>query len=97
MLKISSDAADVLRQARQEASIPDSYGLRVFAERTTDSGADIGLGFAPAPEEGDDVVEEEGLTLFVANEVAGPLSEAVLDARQGEQGATLVLRPKQES
>lgn len=97
MLKISSDAADVLREARQQASIPETYGLRVFAERTTDSGADIGLGFAPGPDEGDEVVEQEGLTVFVANEVAGPLSEAVLDARQGDQGATLVLRPKQES
>ncbi|MGH2451088.1 MAG: hypothetical protein ACRDGE_07440 [Candidatus Limnocylindria bacterium] len=96
MLRISSDAADVLRQTREQAAIPDTYGLRIFAERATDSGADIALGFAPAPDEGDLVSEQEGLTIFVASEVAEPLSEAVLDARQADDGKTLVLRPARE-
>lgn len=91
MLKLSRDAARILSDARTEASVPGSYGLRIFAEPTAD-GSNLAVAFAPGPERGDQVTEQDGMPVFVAPDVAKPLDDAVLDVEQTDTGVSLVIK-----
>jgi Fe-S cluster assembly iron-binding protein IscA len=99
VLNMTSDAAQLLREARNAAEVPDNYGVRVFAEQDAAKGVSIGLGFAEEPFPGDEVSEQEGMRLFIAKEVAEPLAATTIDAakEEGEGEARLVLRPSEEA
>jgi Fe-S cluster assembly iron-binding protein IscA len=98
MVQITSSAAEILQQQRDEQSIPDAYGVRLYAAKGADNDRfGIAMGFALDPAEGDEVTEEHGTRLFVAREVAGVLADARLDAASdtadtGEGSPRLVLR-----
>src|SRR5688572_25689425 len=73
VLQITHDAAQLLTELRRGQDLPEDHGLRVFAESNeAESEITIGLGFADAPVQGDQVTEQEGLKLFVAPELAEP-------------------------
>jgi Fe-S cluster assembly iron-binding protein IscA len=97
VLNMTSDAAALLKEARNAAEVPDEYGVRIFAEQNTETGVSIGLGFAEAPFPGDEISEQEGVRLFVAQEVAGPLASTTIDAAKDDGEARLVLRPSEEN
>lgn len=99
MLHITHAAAELLTELRREQDLPDDTGLRVFAETAEQSGeVTIGLGFTNAPAAGDQVTEQEGLKVFVAPEVAAPLTDATIDVTPASDGASrLVFRPQSES
>jgi Fe-S cluster assembly iron-binding protein IscA len=96
VLNMTSDAAALLREARSAAEVPDSFGVRVFAEQDAASGVSIGLGFAEEPFPGDQVSEQEGMRLFIAKEVAEPLSSTTIDASKDDGEPRLLLRPSGE-
>src|SRR2546423_14416536 len=79
MLQLTHDAATELADARRAQGLPDTCGIRVFGEPQAGDELAIGLTFAEVPAEDDEVTEREGTRLFVAPEVAAPLSSAALD------------------
>jgi len=99
VLQITHDAAQLLTELRRGQDLPEDHGLRVFAESTQPEGEiTIGLGFADAPAQGDQVTEQEGLKLFVAPELAEPLTDAAIDVTKADDGASrLVFRPQAET
>src|SRR5919202_1008510 len=96
MLKLSRDAAKILTDARSEADVPTNYGLRIFAEPGVD-GSNLAIAFAPGPESGDEVSEQDGLPVFVARDVAEPLDDAVLDVERTDTGVSLVIKMEEEA
>lgn len=98
MLQITHAAAELLAEVRREQDVPDDHGLRVFAETSDADEVSIGLGFTDTPAEGDQVTEQEGMKVFVAQEVAAPLTDAAIDVTPATNGATrLVFRPQSEA
>ena len=98
MLQITHAAAELLAEVRREQDVPDDHGLRVFAETSNADEVSIGLGFTDTPAEGDQVTDQEGMKVFVAQEVAAPLTDAAIDVTPANNGATrLVFRPQSEA
>ena len=95
MLQITHGAAALLTELRDGQDVPDTYGVRVFAESTEPGEVTIGLGFADAPAAGDQITEQDGLKVFVAQELATPLQDAAIDV-EGDNGdaSRLVFRPQ---
>jgi Fe-S cluster assembly iron-binding protein IscA len=93
MLQMTSAAAAVVKSARERQDISEHYGLRVALKR---SGRDAGihLRFANDPLDGDQVIEIDGLRVFVADELAEALDRQLIDARSDTNGngSGLVLR-----
>lgn len=96
MLQLSDTAADALRQVRDDQDVPEGYGVRVATQPGPDGQPGLAVGFAEGPAEGDEVTEQSGTELYIAEEVAGPLAESVLDLEDTDQGAQLVVKPQQE-
>lgn len=96
MLELSQTAAEALDQARDEQDVPEDYGVRVSAQPGPDGQTGLAVGFAEAPAEGDEVSEQAGTQLFVAEELTGPLAESVIDMQETERGAQLVVKPQDE-
>lgn len=93
MLQMTDRAADLLRNLRSEANLPEEAGIRVFSEAAESGQPTLSLGFAPDPAPGDQVAEHEGLRLFVAPELAEPLADAVMDVVAENGESQLVFRP----
>jgi iron-sulfur cluster assembly protein len=92
MLTITAQAAAVLVENRRSAGVPDTYGVRIFAAIPPGGGArGVAVAFVPAAEPGDEVIEQAGVTAFVAEEVTSVLDEAVLDASPVDGGEELVI------
>jgi Fe-S cluster assembly iron-binding protein IscA len=94
MLQVTDRAATVLKQARSRQGVPDNFGLRVKPPVSDESG--IQFEFTAGPATDDEVGETSGLRLFVAPEVADPLAEQVIDARNSPSGSSLVLRDQSD-
>ena len=92
MLKLSTQAAALLEKARESQGVPEHFGVRVYGEAAPQGGTSIGIAFTETPEQGDEVGEQEGTNVFVAPEVAEPLSEALLDAEESPEGVRLTLK-----
>ncbi|MDZ7677674.1 MAG: hypothetical protein U5K29_03880 [Acidimicrobiales bacterium] len=102
MLQCTQAAAATLDQVREEQGLPENYGLRVFPAESEQGQVTLGLGFAEAPGEGDQVAETHGTKLFVAPEIAEELSEMALDiqpdpTQDGNAEPQLVLRRAEEA
>jgi iron-sulfur cluster assembly protein len=82
VLCISEDAAAAIRGIVGASGVPEGAGLRITREVNTDSGGeprtDLRLSLVAAPEEGDEVLEEE--RVFVDPGAADLLDDKLLDA-----------------
>ncbi|HEX7172126.1 MAG TPA: hypothetical protein VF365_05895 [Candidatus Limnocylindria bacterium] len=96
MLEITRGAAALLTELRQGQDVPEDYGLRVFPETNQPGEVTIGLGFTDQPASGDQVAEQEGMKVFVAQELAAPLEDAAIDVTQANGTPQLIFRPKGE-
>ncbi len=94
MLEITHGAAALLTELRKGQDVPEDYGLRVFPETAQPGEVTIGLGFTDQPAAGDQVAEQEGMKVFVAQELAAPLEDAAIDVTQQDGDSRLVFRPK---
>lgn len=90
-MQLTQAAARQVTSAREAQGVPDTFGLRVFGEPQPSGGTALGLAFVEVPAEDDEVTEQQGLRVFVAPEVVGPLASAALDVEETPQGAKLVL------
>jgi Fe-S cluster assembly iron-binding protein IscA len=91
MLQVTARAATLLKQERSQRGVPESFGLRI-AQSESDSRSPVHLEFTEGPAPGDEVSETNGLLLFVASEIADPLTEQAIDTKEGDDGANLVIR-----
>jgi Fe-S cluster assembly iron-binding protein IscA len=92
MLKVSNEAAYVLKAAREGVTTPTA-GLRIKRAANPHDGFDgFRIGFQQDPEPTDQIFEQDGLPVFVAAEVADELSDRTLDVDATSHGAELVFR-----
>lgn len=90
MLEITKAAVDHLRKLRKEKGLDDSMGVRFVG-----SEGRLGLRFRKEPDKNDQVVSQEGLSIYVAPEVAEKFEASIVDARtQGTRRALVLRRPK---
>ncbi|MGH9035150.1 MAG: Fe-S cluster assembly protein HesB [Acidimicrobiia bacterium] len=87
---MTTTAATTLAAARAENGLPEHFGVRISAASANSSQAAFQFGFVEEPLAGDQVTETEGTRVFVAEEVAAPLDDAVLDV---EDTGRLILTP----
>jgi Fe-S cluster assembly iron-binding protein IscA len=93
VLQVTESAVSVLREARTAQQVPESYGLRVFAQPDESGQPALALAFAEQPVEGDQVSEQAGTEVYVAPELAEPLADHLLDTEQTPEGVALTLVP----
>jgi Fe-S cluster assembly iron-binding protein IscA len=96
VLQVSESAVSVLREARAAQEVPDTFGVRVFAQADETGQAALALAFADEPAEGDQVTEQDGTEIYVASELAEPLAESRLDVEQTPEGPQLALVPQND-
>ncbi len=93
MLHMTDRAADLLRNLRNEAQLPESAGVRIYSETAPTGEPTLSIGFTPDPMPTDQVSDHEGLRLFVAPEIAEPLAGAVMDVVADDGESQLIFRP----
>lgn len=89
-ITITEKAAKEVRQIRSENSIPETFGLRVGVKGGGCSGLTYTLGFDADAKEGDTVIEEHGIRLFVDGKSLFYLMGTELDFSNGLNGKGFV-------
>ena len=77
MLTITTEAADAIKEIATANDLPEGSGLRITAEEDGDE-VSIELDFAERPETGDDVVESDGVRVFLDGTASEVLSDVEL-------------------
>lgn len=92
MFKVTSSAASTLSSVRAASGVPESYGARFALAGAGDPGGGrLSVAFVEQPVAGDTVVEQDGLSVYVAPEVAQALPDGTLDAKPVDGETKLVL------
>ena len=89
-IRITEKAAGEVQNIMKENSIPDGYGLRVGVKGGGCSGLTYTLGFDAEAKEGDTVIEQNGVKLFVDGKSLFYLSGTELDFTSGLNGRGFV-------
>jgi iron-sulfur cluster assembly protein len=85
-IKITEKAAGEVKNIMKENNIPDGYGLRVGVKGGGCSGLTYTLGFDEEAKEGDTLIEQNGVKLFVDGKSLFYLSGTELDFTSGLNG-----------
>jgi iron-sulfur cluster assembly protein len=89
-IKITEKAAREVLKIMKENGVPESYGLRVGVKGGGCSGMTYALGFDAAPREGDTLIEEYNVKLFIDGKSLFYLSGTELDFSDGLNGRGFV-------
>lgn len=89
-IKITPKAINEVKKIREENNIPENFGLRVGVKGGGCSGLKYSLGFDGEQKEGDMVIEQEGIKLFVDGKSLFYLSGTELDFTDGLNGRGFV-------
>lgn len=95
MLQLTRQATIVLRDVRTQQDVPEHFGLRVSAS-TSDSTTGLHLTFVEEPVSGDQVSESDGMKLFVASDLATPLSGLAIDVDMQSPASELGLTLREQ-
>ncbi|MGH2717481.1 MAG: hypothetical protein ACRDJU_02735 [Actinomycetota bacterium] len=79
MIEVTKGAVNLLTEVRSAQNIPESYGLRFYNKVENDGSAAVAISFAQAPAQGDKIITEQQLPVYVAPDVVQEMSDAVLD------------------
>ena len=91
-LQMTPEAKEVLTRSLELAGIdPARGGIRLRAARGLGGGADVQVELADGPDEGEDIVEIEGLRLFVDPGLDDAVPDPVIAVEP--QHETVVVRP----
>ncbi|MFZ0452998.1 MAG: iron-sulfur cluster insertion protein ErpA [Ignavibacteriaceae bacterium] len=89
-IKITPKAVTEVKRIREENNIPGNFGLRVGVKGGGCSGLKYSLGFDGEQKEGDMVIEQEGIKLFVDGKSLFYLTGTELDFTDGLNGKGFV-------
>jgi Fe-S cluster assembly iron-binding protein IscA len=100
MLQCTPSAAATLQELRERNAIPGS-AVRLFPVESPDGGVGLGMNFTDQPSAGDEVTEQHGTTVIVAQEISEQLANLTLDiapdpSGNGERAPQLVLRRRDD-
>ncbi len=87
---ITEKAAKEVKKIMEENKIPEGYGLRVGVKGGGCSGLTYTLGFDGESKEGDTIIEQNGVKLFVDGKSLFYLSGTELDFTDGLNGKGFV-------
>jgi len=85
-IQVSEKAAKQVKAIMEENLVPENYGLRVGVKGGGCSGLTYSLGFDGEAREGDTIIEENGVKLFVDGKSLFYLMGMVLDFTDGLNG-----------
>jgi iron-sulfur cluster assembly protein len=94
VLVLTHDAATIIRAIVDQSEAPDEGGLRIAAREVQGDEATLELSVAEQPDELDEVVEQEGVQVFLEPLAAEALSDKVLDASVDDGGVRFTLTPQ---
>ncbi len=83
MLTLTENAAQVIRDLTHQDEVPPGAGVRIATD--PDVGA-LTLSLSPEPQEGDQVLDEQGARLFLEANTAPMLDDKSLDVAVDGQG-----------
>lgn len=89
MLSITENAKAAITGITSQSGLPTSGGIRLTLAEDADR---VEMSLSPEPERGDDVIDEDGVRVFVEEAVSPLLAEHTLDAEQGPDGLGFALR-----
>lgn len=92
MMQVSEQAAMALEAIRRSEEIPESHGTRLSPAGAPGGDMAIRLEFVAETQEGDQVAEQSGTEVYVDSVLAEPLSGAVMDVQDTEEGLAFVFR-----
>jgi Fe-S cluster assembly iron-binding protein IscA len=96
MLKVTDKAAAILKAAKTAEGASPTAGIRIHQAPLPDGSRQKGIGVAVTikdePEMSDEVLEQDGLRVFLESTLIAPLDERTLDVQEAEQGVELVFR-----
>jgi len=84
MLVLSERASTAIRNLIESPELPGVSGLRIAGEEGT--GEQLSVTAAGMPEEGDQVLEDQGARIYLEATAAALLDDKVLDATIDDQG-----------
>lgn len=90
MLKISDSAAEKAKEILK-AEGKEAWGLRVFVHGSGCCGPSYGMDINEQAAEGDEVIEKNGLKVFVDRQAAESLSNKEIDFLKTPQGEGFVI------
>ncbi len=89
-IKITPKAVEEVIKIRKENNIPEDFGLRVGVKGGGCSGLKYSMGFDGEQKEGDTIIEQNGIKLFVDGKSLFYLSGTELDFTSGLNGRGFV-------
>ena len=96
MLALTDDAVEAVRNIVSSSDeLPETGGLRVVAERAGTQ-ANLQLSVVALPAEDDEVIEEQGVRVFLEPEAAALLDDKVLDASMEQNQVEFTIADKVE-
>lgn len=96
-IELTAKAAEHVRRIRQENNIPEHHSLRISVKGGGCSGLSYVLGFDESPGDKDEVLQSEGVTVFIDQKSLFYLSGTVLDFSDGLNGKGFVFNNPQAS
>ena len=82
MLTLTENASTVVKGIAEQ--IPEATGLRITADAAQPASFDVAP--AASPEPGDEVVEQEGATVYLDGGASVQLDDKILDATIDQEG-----------
>ncbi len=89
MLALTENAQTVIRDLTGQPELPDSAGLRISP--APEGTGELRLSLEPEPAPGDEVIDTDGVRVFLEPNTAGLLADQTLDAQVNDSGAGFYL------
>ncbi len=91
-IEVTEEAVVVMKRSLELGGIdPATGGIRLRAARALGGGTDVQVELADGPQEGEEIVEQGGVRVFIDPAVSAAIPEAVLTVEP--QHEILVVRP----
>jgi len=81
MLTLTTPAIDAIRILTNRPGMGEKSGLRIIHQ---DAAGSLELSVSPGPDAGDEIIEADGVRVFLHAEVAAMLTDRILSAKIAE-------------